>query len=114
MDNDTLPVSAGGYDQSAPVQSYSSSFVQTTHPLSTVAEPVESNEDEKPFEIQSPVDEFQNPPTLEEPQDGPLEDLDNAIEAIQAPPTPQEDVSKSGFNFKVPLTTARRYLKQRF
>ena len=114
-DNDTCPVSAGGYNQSAPPQSYSSpsvsAFHQSTQPISTVVEtlPAVEDEPEESFENQFPVDEVQ-PPALEEP----LEEAIEAIEEIQAPPTPVEDVSKSGFNFVVPSVTAERYLKERF
>ncbi len=118
-DVDTLPVSAGGYNQSAPVQSYSAPSAQTTLPISTVVEPIESNEEEGQFEIESSGNEIQQTPTLEEPRetpsDAPIEDtLEDAIESFQDPPTLEEDVSKSGFNFAVPLTNAKRYLRRRF
>ena len=106
-DNDTCPVSAGEYNQSAPVQSHSSpsgsAINQIAQPTLPIAETLPTVEDQGDLENQSPVDEVQLP-ALEEPLD----------EAIQAPPSPEEDVSKSRFNFAIPGKNAKRYLKERF
>ena len=109
-DNDTCSVSAGEYNQSAPVQSHfspsGSAINQIAQPTLPIAETLPTVEDQGDLENQSPVDEVQLP-ALEEP-------LDEAIEAIQAPPSPEEDVSKSRFNFAIPGKNAKRYLKERF
>ena len=116
-DNDTCAVGGGEYNQSAPPQSYSTaSFNQTAYPIeyppvSTVVEtpPVEAvqeRNDQESSDFHTPVDEVQ-PPASQKP-------VDDTIEAIQEPPTPEEDVSKSGFNFAVPSITAERYLKEHF
>ena len=125
-ENDTCPVSSGEYDQSTDLQSYSpiAAHHQFGQPISPVVETLPLEEEES-FEDQLPAEEIQRPAleesledSLEGPLEGPLErplqgPVEDAIEAIQDPPTPVEDVSKSGLDFVRPVK-AKRYLYERF
>ena len=107
-DIDTSPVSAGAYNQTAAPQSHSSGYSQFSQPVSTT--PIETwsaTEDSvDPVEDPDPVYEIDEP--------GQNDSLEEGIESLQKTLSPDDDVSRSEFNFSAPSMTAKRYLEQRF